>query len=233
MINIEKIQKAIEQINLCQAANGDCLELINAVKNLEQFLVSNQTRVKRGKVNIFDYTDPKAVNTIFRGVFYDAENKYAVATNGGCIYASKNLFNEEFAGRIINKKGEEVLGRFPRYMCVLNQFNGDGMNEIGIPESFTADYLYNCIKECAALKKMNKTIHPMIKVTNNFYLDIKRAKLVKDLDFSTLVIKQSKGDSTYQAIISMTSSECAIIMGVNLLTDESNLVKHDLVYTYP
>lgn len=59
-------------------------------------------------------------------VYHDAEG-YAVATNGYVIFASKEDFKKEHAGKII-AKGEEKEGKFPEWKAIVNKQNDKVIN---------------------------------------------------------------------------------------------------------
>jgi hypothetical protein len=60
-----------------------------------------------------------------KGVYHDAEGKKAVVTDGRYCLIS-NLYNPDYAGKIIDENGLEIDGRFPNYIKVYS--NGDFSN---------------------------------------------------------------------------------------------------------
>ena len=54
------------------------------------------------------------------GVYYDAEAKMAVATDGRKLFATAKEYNEDYAGKIIDVKTlKEIEGRFPIWKLAL------------------------------------------------------------------------------------------------------------------
>lgn len=118
MTNLDLIQDAIFLIN-----DGKTESAINTLK---QF-VRASTTIKNGKLNIFNWCSTEKWKPVFAGVFYDMDNKVAVATDQRVMLVAKSLYQEpsgdalisnggnDRRGYIVNKKGEYIEGPYPDY----------------------------------------------------------------------------------------------------------------------
>lgn len=104
---------------------AEAIERMKAGDN-ESAIALNTPKVKNGgKVKIYDWVSKdKRLPQRIMGVFHDAENKVAVATDTHVLIVSKVDYNEDYAGRIIDKKGDDCKGRFPDYMRVIPKSEG-------------------------------------------------------------------------------------------------------------
>lgn len=144
MTNFDLIAEAIERMN---AGDNE-----TAIARLRQFTALNTPKVKNGgKVKIYDWVGKDVYRPNLTGVFHDADNKVAAATDTHVLLVSKVDYNEEYAGRIIDKKGDDCKGRFPNYKCVIPKTEG---KEIAVNREHIAELL----SEMRAERKISKSV---------------------------------------------------------------------------
>lgn len=101
MKNLDLIQDAIKAVE-----NN---ENETAKARLYQFLKLNTPKVKGGgKVNLYDWCEPKNIRVDLTGVYYDVENGVAAATDSHVLIVSKKDAEHEGENRLIDKKGNEI-----------------------------------------------------------------------------------------------------------------------------
>lgn len=111
MTNFDLISEAINFIN------GNNNE--KAIARLNQFVALNTPKVKSaGKLKLYDWVSKEEYRRNLMGVFHDAENKVAVATDTHVLLVSKPDYNEAHAGKIIDKNGDEIGLKFVSYQRV-------------------------------------------------------------------------------------------------------------------
>lgn len=145
MTNFDLIAEAIEMINA-----GDNTK---AAARLKQFVTLNTPKVKGGKVKIYDWTNPKGCYAFTRGVYYDAENSVAVATDTHVMLVSKSDYDASRANAIVAKNGDEVEGvRYPDYLRVIPK--AENMREF----QFDNARIANLLTKMNAERKIDKSI---------------------------------------------------------------------------
>lgn len=198
MTNFDLIAEAIEMMN---AGNNE-----SAIARLKQFTALNTPKVKGGgKVKVYDWIDPKEPYAYCNGVYHDADNGVAVATDTHVLLVSKPDYNANLAGKCIDKKGDAIKARYPDYMCVIPK-NGLTEREVNLTR------IAELLSEYRAEKKINKTIDYLAfnigDKDNPFYVSPKFCKLLITLPagkfyFSEplrpLLYKSDNGD--YTAIV--------------------------------
>lgn len=112
MTNFDLIAEAIERMN---AGDNE-----TAIARLKQFTALNTPKLKNGgKVKMYDWVSKDDFCPALKGIYHDENSKVAVATDRNVLIVSKNDYNEECAGKIIDKKGDEVkTGKYPNYKAV-------------------------------------------------------------------------------------------------------------------
>lgn len=144
MTNFDLIAEAIERMN---AGDNE-----TAIARLKQFTALNTPKVKSGgKVKICDWAGKDEYHPSMKGVFHDAENKVAVATDTHVMIVSKADYIEDYAGRIIDKKGDDCKGRFPDYKRVIPKSEG---KEIAV----NREHIASMLSEMRAERKIDKSI---------------------------------------------------------------------------
>lgn len=92
MTNLDLIAEAINFINTNDSEK--------AIARLNQFVALNTPKVKStGKLKIYDWCCKEEWRPNIMGVYHDAENKVAVATDTHVLLVSKPDYNEANAGR--------------------------------------------------------------------------------------------------------------------------------------
>lgn len=145
MTNFDLIAEAIERMN---AGDNE-----TAIARLKQFTALNTPKVKNGgKVKIYDWVSKdKSLLQRIMGVFHDAENKVAVATDTHVLIVSKVDYNEDYAGRIIDKKGDDCKGLFPDYKRAIPKSEG---KEIAV----NREHIASMLSEMRAERKIDMSI---------------------------------------------------------------------------
>lgn len=113
MKSLEKLQTAIKAINF---KNEDG-SLDVALNLLHEFMVDNESKQKR--TTIKDFRAKEKYRPAMCGIFHDADDKVAVATDGHVLLVSKSDYNEDFAGKTVDEYGNEIESKIPKYKSVL------------------------------------------------------------------------------------------------------------------
>ncbi len=159
----EKMEKAIELLNSALYTADDLTK--SELLRLKALFATelNISLCKRGKFNIYDFAEKKdKLRPAYFGVFHDAENEVAVATDGYILVYSKVAYNPEFAGKIIGPDGAEIEGRFPKWKNVLPNFTGLATVNV----NFSTEQVAEAEKEYKLLsKEEQKKSHARIDCT--------------------------------------------------------------------
>lgn len=116
MKNLDLISEAIKKIERIDTEDVN-KEL--ALNRMKQFVLLNTQQPKGGKVKIYDWVSKDGYRPQMCGVFHDAENKVAVATNTHALIVSKRDYVECEESHIVDKNGDEIQGRYPDYKRVM------------------------------------------------------------------------------------------------------------------
>lgn len=89
-------------------------ERVELMRNrIKQFITLNTPKTKsRSKFNIYKWVSTEYCRPNLMGVYHDAERKVAVATDCVALVASAEDYNDEHAGKIIAKNGDEIRGKY-------------------------------------------------------------------------------------------------------------------------
>lgn len=90
-----------------------------AINRMKQFVLLNTPTQKGGKVKIYDWVGKENYRPNLMGVFHDAENKVAVATDTHALIVSKSDYVECEESHIVAKNGDEIRGRYADYKSVM------------------------------------------------------------------------------------------------------------------
>lgn len=76
--------------------------------------------MKTAKINLYRYVavptkNPKDLQNSLCGVFHDPDTKAAVACNMFVLISDTTQYNPDLAGKIIDKKGNEIPIKYPSY----------------------------------------------------------------------------------------------------------------------
>ena len=199
MTNFDLIEEAIERIN---AGDNE-----TAIARLKQFTALNTPKVKNGgKVKIYDWVEKEKLRPQLMGVFHDADDQVAVATNTHVLIVSKVDYNEGYAGRIIDQKGDECEGRYVNYKCVFPKKEGAELN-------VNREHIAEMLSEMRAERRVDKSVDYFAfnigDKENPFYITPKNCKLLLTLPAGkfymsspTHYLLYKSDDGNYTALIS-------------------------------
>lgn len=116
MTNFDLISEAIKFIE-CIDTEDVRKEL--AINRMKQFVLLNTPTQKGGKVKIYDWVSKDDCRPQMCGVYHDAENKVAVASDTRALIMSKRDYVECEESHIVAKNGDEAHGKYPNYKSVM------------------------------------------------------------------------------------------------------------------
>lgn len=198
MTNFELIAGAIEMMN---AGNNE-----TAIARLKQFTALNTPKVKGGgKVKIYDWVYEKgAIYPNMQGVYHDPEEKMAVATDTKVLLASKVDFEEEHAGKTVDKKGDYVKGSFPQWKRVF-------WKDL-TPYKVNRDKIAEMLTKMRCERKIDKTVVYLAfnigaETENPFYLTPEICKLLITLPEGTFYIINTTSGNPYESPLHYESAD--------------------------
>lgn len=116
MTNLDLISEAIKMIERIDTEDVN-KEL--AINRMKQFVLLNTPKPKCGKVKIYDWVGKENYRPNLMGVYHDAENKVAVASDTHALITSKRDYVECEESHIVAKNGDEIRGRYADYKRVM------------------------------------------------------------------------------------------------------------------
>ena len=116
MKNLDLISEAIKMIERIDTEDVN-KEL--AINRMKQFVLLNTPQPKGGKVKIYDWIGKEQYRPNLMGVYHDAENKVAVASDTHALITSKRDYVECEESHIVAKNGDEIRGRYVDYKRVM------------------------------------------------------------------------------------------------------------------
>ena len=116
MTNLDLISEAIGYIERIDTES--CLKEL-AINRMKQFVLLNTPTQKGGKVKIYDWVGKENYRPNLMGVYHDAENKVAVASDTHALITSKSDYVECEESHIVAKNGDEIRGRYVDYKRVM------------------------------------------------------------------------------------------------------------------
>ena len=116
MTNLDLISEAIGYIERIDTES--CLKEL-AINRMKQFVLLNTPQTKGGKVKIYDWVGKDYCASQMCGVYHDAENKVAVASDTRALITSKRDYVECEESHIVAKNGDEIRGRYVDYKRVM------------------------------------------------------------------------------------------------------------------
>ena len=169
--SLSDLRSALNWLNPSEE-NADILkknaELVRACINRVIFL---ETPRSVGKFNIYDWVSDDAFRPVMNCVFHD--NGYDVASDGHILVCLKSDYEPELEGKIIDKFGESIDGRYPNYMSVKPKNN---KNEVEVD----TDKVYDALREHKARKKAagkrGDVPRCVIRIGNKCYFDLDNFK---------------------------------------------------------
>lgn len=151
MKSIEKLQRVINAIRDVRGQENEATVKF-ACNLINEFLIDNET-LPKGKADLFAIckrTDK--FRPAMTGVFHDAEHEMAVSTDTHILVATKADYKPEFAGKIVDKYGNEIQAKFPDWMRIIP--TPDKNRPYGTDITLDADVYRRAIKEDKAWRKM-------------------------------------------------------------------------------
>lgn len=124
------------------------LDKVTIQKRLMDILVCEANDAKCGKVDLYKYVDKDKNRTIMHGVFHKDGKVYA--SDGRILCRLSRTYNEANEGKVIDKTGQEIDGRYPNADAVIP--NTEGWK--AIPADF--DKINEARKTWTAHKKLYK-----------------------------------------------------------------------------
>lgn len=116
MTNLDLISEAIKMIERIDTEDVN-KEL--AINRMKQFVLLNTPQPKGGKVKIYDWVGKENYRPNLMGVYHDAENKVAVASDTHALITSKRDYVECEESHIVAKNGDEIHGKYANYKSVM------------------------------------------------------------------------------------------------------------------
>ena len=210
---------AITAIKLCDNET--------AIKRIEQFIYINTPKTKSsGKVSIYGWAnDEVGCRPMFDGVFHDAENKVAVASDTHVLIVSKPDYREFADGKshIIAKAGSEIKGKYVPYQKVIP--SDDGRKELIIDR----DNIANMLTKARADKKADKDcVYKAFNIgtyDEPLYIDPKYCKLLLTLPIDgKFLVRDSISPIKY---VSDDGNYTALFMPMLIISSKDDMVKFD------
>lgn len=205
MKNLDLISEAIKMIERIDTEDVN-KEL--AVNRMKQFVLLNTPQQKGGKVKIYDWVDKEKYRPNLMGVFHDAENKVAVATDTHALIVSKRDYVECEESHIVDKNGDEIQGRYPDYKRVMPDTDEYLLYDVD------RDKIKRILTEYRAERKLDKSIEYLAinigSTDKPLYLAPENCKLLLQLpdgdffvsanDYNSRAIAYESEDGNYRAI---------------------------------
>lgn len=102
------------------------------------------------------------------GVYHDPNYKMAVASDGRILVATKTDYDPKFAGKIVDKYGDEIESKFPNWTMVIPSSLSKYKTEISLDPAMYR----RAIKEGKAWRKSQRERgKTFVKIHHKFYAD--------------------------------------------------------------
>jgi hypothetical protein len=144
------------------------MQTVEEIHNFVKLQIFENTNAKTSKFNIFKHCEKKGIlRPSLKGVFHDKGQR--VATDTHQIAIIKCDYPKEYEGKIIDKEGKEIEGKFPNYESILPKLNSE-LTEISV----NIDEIKSQFKQYKAFKKVDKNgKNPHFKLNlNDTYFNI-------------------------------------------------------------
>ena len=149
MTNLDLISEAIKMIERIDTEDVN-KEL--AINRMKQFVLLNTPQPKSGKVKIYDWVSKDNYRTQMCGVYHDAENKVAVASDTRALITSKRDYVECEESHIVAKNGDEIRGRYVDYNRVMPDTDECLLYDVD------RDKIQRILTEYRAERKLDKSV---------------------------------------------------------------------------
>ena len=166
-----------------------------AINRMKQFVLLNTPKPKGGKVKIYDWVGKENYRPNLMGVFHDAENKVAVATDTHALIVSKSDYVECEESHIVAKNGDEIRGRYADYKRVMPDTDECLLYDVD------RDKIKRILTEYRAERKLDKSVEYLainVGATDKpLYLTPENCKLLLQLPDGDFYV--FAGDDYYQS----------------------------------
>lgn len=205
MTNLDLISEAIKMIERIDTEDVN-KEL--AISRMKQFVLLNTPQPKSGKVKIYDWVGKWGYRPTLMGVFHDAENKVAVASDTYALIVSKCDYVECEESHIVDKNGDDIRGRYVDYKRVMPDTDEYLLYDVD------RDKIKRILTEYRAERKLNKSVEYLAinigSPDKPLYLTPDNCKLLLQLpdgdffvsasDYNSRAIAYESEDGNYRAI---------------------------------
>ena len=210
MTNLDLISEAIKMIERIDTEDVN-KEL--AINRMKQFVLLNTPQPKGGKVKIYDWVGKENYRPNLMGVYHDAEDKVAVATDTHAIIVSKSDYVECEESHIVAKNGDEIYGKYPNYKSVMPDTDECLLYDVD------RDKIKRILTEYKAERKLDKSVEYLainVGATDKpLYLTPENCKLllqlpegdffiVADGDYKSRPLSYESADENYKAVFMPT-----------------------------
>ena len=210
MTNLDLISEAIKMIERIDTEDVN-KEL--AINRMKQFVLLNTPTQKGGKVKIYDWVSKENYRPNLMGVYHDAENKVAVATDTHALIVSKSDYVECEESHIVAKNGDEIRGRYADYKRVMPDTDECLLYDVD------RDKIKRILTEYRAERKLDKSVEYLainVGATDKpLYLTPDNCKLLLQLpegdfyvfagdDYVSRPLSYESADDNYKAVFMPT-----------------------------
>ena len=184
-----------------------------AINRMKQFVLLNTPTQKGGKVKIYDWVSKENYRPNLMGVYHDAEDKVAVATDTHAIIVSKSDYVECEESHIVAKNGDEIRGRYADYKRVMPDTDECLLYDVD------RDKIKRILTEYRAERKLDKSVEYLainVGATDKpLYLTPDNCKLLLQLpegdfyvfagdDYVSRPLSYESADDNYKAVFMPT-----------------------------
>lgn len=149
---VKELQEAINILDFAAGNMGqnnleDTKEDIhNALEHIRSAIFMETPTTGR-KFDLYKYTTDDQTRPVMCGIFHD--EGFKVASDSHVLVAVKEPYSENLEHHIIGKKGEDIVGKYPKWKCLfeMGSLSSDGEHEID------TEAVYSLVREMKAEKK--------------------------------------------------------------------------------
>lgn len=222
MKNLDLISEAIKMIERIDTEDVN-KEL--AVNRMKQFVLLNTPQPKGGKVTIYDWVGKEQYRPTLMGVFHDAMNKVAVATDTHALIVSKRDYVECVESHIVDKNGDDIHGRYVDYKRVMPDTDEYLLYDVD------RDKIKRILTEYRAERKLDKSVEYIainVGATETpFYLSPENCKLLLQLPEGDFFVASGDYTSRPMAYESEDSDYKAIFMPLNYPERNEDVIRNN------
>lgn len=206
MKNLDLISEAIKMIERIDTES--CLKEL-AISRMKQFVLLNTPKPKGGKVKMYDWVAKGNLIPQMCGVYHDAENKVAVASDTHALITSKSDYVGCEESHIVAKNGDEIRGEYANYKSVMPDTDECMLYDVD------RDKIKRILTEYRAERKLDKSVEYLainVGTTDKpLYLMPENCKLLLQLpegdfyvfagdDYMSRPLSYESADDNYKAV---------------------------------